>query len=284
MPGAKHPQEAEIVHGLERAALGAGHGVGRQGLGGEGGGAGEVDRVGGREAAEPVADPVGVAGPEDDADAAADDGAEGGEEVAGVVARGGEFVVGGVGALDVGGLGADGARHRGLEQVARVRRRWVGIVARFADVVHVEIVGGDAAVGGGGAEGAFDVAVAGVVRGLAGAVGPSGGGAFGEEGGAVLVVGVGELCVLGGGDDGPVGVVVGEVDVGLLLDGRIVPAVVDAQGYEIDVVTLQAAGFDGRVLRFEVACEFRPIVSSVGFGEDPEGATLVLGELSKECL
>ena len=84
MPGPKDPEKAQIVHRLEGAALGAGDGVGGQRLGGEGRGAGIGDGVCGGEAAEPVADPVGVAGPEDDADAGLDDGGEGGEEVAGV--------------------------------------------------------------------------------------------------------------------------------------------------------------------------------------------------------
>ena len=147
MPGSKHPQEAEVVHRLERPPRRPVDGVGRQRRGREGGGAGVGDGVGGGEAAEPVADPVGVAGPHDDADAAFDDGGEGREEVAGVVARGGEFVVGGVGALGVGRFGADGARDRGLEEVAGVGGRWVGVVARFADVVDVKVVQCDTAVG-----------------------------------------------------------------------------------------------------------------------------------------
>lgn len=89
VPGAKHPQEAQVVDRLDRAALLALDGVGGQGFGREGGGARVGDGVGGGEAAEPVADPVGVAGPEDDADAALDDGREGREEVAGVCVGGG---------------------------------------------------------------------------------------------------------------------------------------------------------------------------------------------------
>ena len=228
MTGAKHPQEAQIIHRLERASLRAVHGVGRQRRGCESGRAGVGDGVGGGEAAEPIADPVGVAGPHDDADAALHDGVEGGEEVAGVVARVGEFVVGGVGALGVGGLGADGAGDGGFEQVAGVGGGWVRVIARFADVVDVKVVQGDPTVCWGGAEGAFDVAVAGVVGVFAGRVGAGGGGAFREKGAAALCVGVGELGVLGFGDDGFVGVVVGEIDVGLLLDGGVVPAVVDA--------------------------------------------------------
>lgn len=90
VPGPKHPQEAQVVDRLDRAALLALDGVGGQGFGREGGGARVGDGVGGGEAAEPVADPVGVAGPEDDADAALDDGREGREEVAGVCVGGGE--------------------------------------------------------------------------------------------------------------------------------------------------------------------------------------------------
>ena len=170
MPGPKHPQKAQIIHRLDRAPLRPVHRIRRQRLGRERAGAGITDRVGGREPAEPIADPIRVAGPEDDADAALDDGGEGGEEVAGVVACGGEFVVGGVWAFCVCRLGSYGAGDGGLEEVARVGGRGVRVVARFADVVDVEVVEGDAAIGGGGAEGSFDVAVAGAVGVFAGRV------------------------------------------------------------------------------------------------------------------
>ena len=74
--------------------------------------------------------------------------------------------------------------------------------------------------------------------------------------------------MLGSSDDGLVGIVVGEIDVCLLLDGGIEPAVVDAQGYQIDIVTLHAAGFDGRVLRLKVTGKFRTVVPTVRFGKD----------------
>ena len=90
--------------------------------------------------------------------------------------------------------------------------------------------------------------------------------------------------MLGCGDDGLVGIVVGEVDISLLLNGGVVPAVVDAQGYESDVVTLDGAGLDCCILRFKIASKLRPIMSSIGFGEDSEVATLVLGELCVEGL
>ena len=80
----KNPQEAEIVDRLERAALRARDRVRGQRFGGEGRGARIGDGVGRREAAEPIADPVGVPGPYNNANTALDDSREGGEEVAGV--------------------------------------------------------------------------------------------------------------------------------------------------------------------------------------------------------
>lgn len=84
VPGPKHPQEAQVVNRLERTSLRALDRVRRQGFGCEGGGAGVGDGVGGGETTKPVADPIGVPGPEDDTDAALDNGGEGREEVAGV--------------------------------------------------------------------------------------------------------------------------------------------------------------------------------------------------------
>ena len=90
--------------------------------------------------------------------------------------------------------------------------------------------------------------------------------------------------MLGGRDDWLIGIIVGEIHVGLLLNGGIVPAVVDAQGYEIDIVTLHASRFYGRILRFEVTSKLRAIMSSIAFREDSELSTLVLGELCVEGL
>ena len=55
----------------------------------------------------------------------------------------------------------------------------------------------------------------------------------------------------------------GVVDVGLVLDFRVEPAVIDAQGYEVDVCAGYAAGFDGCVLAFEVGGEFWAVMSSI---------------------
>lgn len=90
--------------------------------------------------------------------------------------------------------------------------------------------------------------------------------------------------MLGGSDDGLIGIVVGEIHVCLLLDGGIVPAIIDTQRYQIDVVTLHAAGLDGRVLRFEIAGKLGPVMSSIGFRENSKVATLVLGKLCVEGL
>ena len=65
MPGPEDAQEGQLALLLERAALLAGHVVGRQARGPEGGLPVIRDRLRGRLAAEPVADPIGVAGPDD---------------------------------------------------------------------------------------------------------------------------------------------------------------------------------------------------------------------------
>lgn len=69
--------------------------------------------------------------------------------------------------------------------------------------------------------------------------------------------------MLGCGDDWLIGIIVGEIHVGLLLNGGIVPAVVDSQGYEIDIITLHTSGFYGRILRLKIIGKLRPIMSSV---------------------
>ena len=74
--------------------------------------------------------------------------------------------------------------------------------------------------------------------------------------------------MLGSCDDRFIGIVVGKVHICLLLNGRIEPPVVDAQSYQVDILTFHAARLDRRVLRFEVASELRPIMSAVRFSED----------------
>ena len=78
------PQKAKIVHRLKRPPLSAINRIRFQRRGIEGGRARIGDRVGGGKTAEPVADPVGVAGPDDDLDAGLNYGGELGEEGAGV--------------------------------------------------------------------------------------------------------------------------------------------------------------------------------------------------------
>ena len=78
------PQKAKIVHRLERSPLRAINRIRVQRCGIESGRAGVGDGVGGGKTAKPVADPVGVAGPDDDLDAGLDYGGELGEEGAGV--------------------------------------------------------------------------------------------------------------------------------------------------------------------------------------------------------
>ena len=78
------PQEAKIVHRLERPPLRAINRIWFQRCGIESGRASVGDSVGGGKTAKPVADPVGVAGPDDDLNAGLDYGGELGEEGAGV--------------------------------------------------------------------------------------------------------------------------------------------------------------------------------------------------------
>ena len=114
MSRAKDPQKAKIVHRLERAALRTSHIIRRQLARRELVLAGERNCIRGREPTVPVADPVGVAGPDDGGDAGLDDVGELGEEGAGVVACCGELLVRRVGAFLVGGLGADGLDDGGI--------------------------------------------------------------------------------------------------------------------------------------------------------------------------
>lgn len=65
MSGPKDPQKCKIVLLLKSSALFAVDAVWFQRLGMEGGGTGKFDGVGGRLVTEPVADEVGVAGPDD---------------------------------------------------------------------------------------------------------------------------------------------------------------------------------------------------------------------------
>ena len=84
VPGPKHSQEAQIVHRLERASLRALYRIRRQCLRSKSRGARVGDGVGGSQVAKPVAYPVRIAGPHDDANSTLNDGGEGREEVAGV--------------------------------------------------------------------------------------------------------------------------------------------------------------------------------------------------------
>ena len=103
-------------------------------------------------------------------------------------------------------------------------------------------------------EGVLDAVGAGGVAVLAVAVGAAGG-ALLQGGPAFGVEGFGEVGGLGGGDEGFVGVVEGEVDVFGFLEGGVEPAVVDAESDELDLLAFDFAGGDGGVLGFDVAGE-----------------------------
>ncbi len=159
----------------------------------------------------------------------------------------------------------------------------VRVVGGFSDIVDVKVVGGDTAVGAGGGERIFDSVGADVVA--VGAVGVGAGGVtLGQRGAAVLGEGVFEVGGLGGGDEWFVGVVEGVADVLGLLQGGVEPAVVDANGNELDGLTFDGAGGNGGVLLFQVVGKFGAIMTAIGFGEDAEVAVFVLRELGVEGL
>lgn len=220
MPRPKDPREAQLPHRLERPRRLPIHRIARQGRALEGALPAVRHRLGGGLVAEPVTDPVGVSRVDDRLHAGADDVAELGEEGAGVVARAGKFLVGGVGAFLVRALRPNRFHHSRRLEVVDVCFRGVGVVARGADVVDVEV--------GGLAEGAFDAVVADVVGVLAGGV-AAGRGAGLQCGETLGVVGVEVASVLGGGNEGFVGIAVAEIDVGLFLELGVKPAVVDPE-------------------------------------------------------
>lgn len=84
MPRRENPQETQIPNRLKRAPLRPRNCIRLQRRSREGACAGVGNHVRGREPAEPVADPVGVAGPDEGREACLHDGAEGGQEGAGV--------------------------------------------------------------------------------------------------------------------------------------------------------------------------------------------------------
>ena len=219
VPRPKDPRKAQFAHILKRPRRRAADRVARQRRALERRLAAVGNRLRRGLVAEPVADPVGVSGVDDRLDTRFHHVGELREERAGVVARGGKLLVGRVGAFLVGGLGADGFDDGGGLEVVDVGFWGVGVVARGADVVDVEV--------GNLAEGPFDRVVADVVRIRAVGITAAGGTRL-ECGEALAVVGIEVGCVLGGGDERLVGVAVAEVDVGFLLQLCVKPSVIDA--------------------------------------------------------
>jgi hypothetical protein len=263
--GAKDSQPAEVVNGLELATGLAADGVVLHGGGAEGRGAGILDGVGDVKTSEPVADPVGVAGPDDGLDTGGDDVGERCEEGTGIwfrisrryrmgwlgrrtIAGGRELGVRSVGALGVGALGTDGLHDGGAGQVGGVGLRRIRVVAWLADIIDVPISGLR--------DGALDAVSACAVGIGAIAIIARCCGALLESGEAVVVVGVGVRVVIGLANEGLVGVVVAEIDVRLVLEDRVVPAVVDGKGNEVDLLALYGSAINGIVLGLEVGCKF----------------------------
>lgn len=172
-------------------------------------------------------------------------------------------------------LGTDLLHHVGSAQELDIRVGRERVLGGLADVVRVEVRNGgdgvvdlvDADVVGVGASRVVARSHALVQGGLAARL---------ED---VVQFGCDALV-----DQGAVRVAHGELDARALLDGRVEPAVVDADGLEREFLADGAPVIDGRVLGLDVVRELRAVVPAVALGEDAEVAALVLGEAGVEGL
>ena len=80
---------------------------------------------------------------------------------------------------------------------------------------------------------------------------------------ALILVGVHVFLALAPADQLAVGVVVAEIDVGLLLDTGVIPAIVDAEGDDVDLLAFNGTGLDSRVLLFDVMRELGTVVAAI---------------------
>lgn len=65
---------------------------------------------------------------------------------------------------------------------------------------------------------------------------------------------------------------------------RIDPAVVDAKGYEVDLLALDLSSIDSSILLLKVKRKLRTVVTAIRFGKKTKVAVLILGKLSVEGL
>lgn len=70
----------------------------------------------------------------------------------------------------------------------------------------------------------------------------------------------------------------------LVLKFRVNPAVVDAEGDKVDLLSCHRAGIDRVVLGLEVAREFWSVMTSVALGEQGKVTTFVRRESGVEVL
>ena len=187
-----------------------------------------------------------------------------------------KFIIRRIRTLLILGLRANRLHHGRILQIAHIRLRRIGIRARGAHIIDIEV--------GDRSERSFDRAVANIIRVHAGGIGARDAATLFERGQAVGVIAIGVGGSLRRVDEGPVGIAEAVVDVGFVLQDGVEPAVVDAEGDERDFVPAGGARGDGGVLGFEVGGEFGAVVAAVGFGEDAEVAVFVLGELCVEGL
>ena len=171
------------------------------------------------------------------------------------ISRRREPPVGTAGAILVLRLGTDLLLDLWVGQIVLVRVGRVGVVGWCADVVDVEV----AAV----ADGVLDPHRAGLAGGRAQVI-VLVLETFLQGGEAVALKDFIVAVTVGLVDELAVGVVEGEVNVGLLLDLGIKEAVVDAQSDQVDLLSLDGAGRDLLVLVLDVVGKARSIVATVG--------------------
>jgi hypothetical protein len=132
-----------------------------------------------------------------------------------------ELLIGGIGTLRIGALGTDGTHYSGALKIGDICLWWIRIVAWFADIVDVKVSDFG--------KWTFDVIVASIVRILTRRVASGDRSAFLKKWQALAGISVKVRCMLRGSNQRSISVVVAEVDICLVLDDGIVPAIIDPQ-------------------------------------------------------
>jgi hypothetical protein len=137
------------------------------------------------------------------------------------IASVGELLVRSIGTLSIGAFGTDGTHYGWALKVGDICLWWIRIIAWFANIVDIKVSDFR--------KWTFDVIVASIVCILTRWVTSRHRGAFLKKWQALASVSIQVRCVLRGTDQRSVGIVVAEVDICLVLDDGIVPAIINPQ-------------------------------------------------------